>query len=224
VPRGTELARGESRVGMGATSEGREQRIGPRILWTRWAALGVYVAAIYASLPVAPRIGLRFLRTGVGNWLLGPGLPLVVLAGAAGLLLTLRRHRAPARAYAALAVAAAGYALAFSWLSAHHLERTHLPEYGIAAWLAWRAVAPLVPGPLAGYAAGAALAAAIGYGDELLQGIVPGRYYDIRDVAMNALGAVLGIIVIAAARAGERRHGVVGWDASAKFVTRDPVP
>jgi len=192
-------------------------------LFWRWAALGAYVAAIYSSLPFAPRWGLRFLRTAPGSWFLGPGLAFVIVAGAAALLLALRRRRAPARAYAALAVAATGYALAFTWLSAQRLERTHLPEYGMAAWLAWRAVAPLVPGPLAGYAAGAALAAAIGYGDELLQGIVPGRYYDIRDVAMNALGAVLAVIVIAAAGMGERRHKAVEREPSAKFATRGPI-
>ena len=190
----------------------------------RWAALGAYVAAIYASLPFAPRLGLRFQRTAPGSWFLGTGLALVVVAGAVALVLALRRRRAPARAYAALAVAAAGYALALSWLSAQHLERTHLPEYGIAAWLAWRAVAPLVPGPLAGYAAGAALAAAIGYGDELLQSIVPGRYYDLRDVGMNALGSVLAVIVIAAARAGGQRHKAVERESSGKFATQDSVP
>src|SRR5436309_6325273 len=198
--------------------------MGPQMSLTRrWAALRAYVAAIYASLPFAPRVGLRFLRTAPGSWVLGPGLALVVLAGAAALVLGLRRRRAPARAYAALAVAAGGYTLALSWLRAHHLERTHIPEYGIAAWLAWRAIAPLVPGPLAGYAAGAALAAAIGYGDEVLQSIVPGRYYDIRDVGMNALGSVLAVIVIAAARAGGQRHKAVERESSGKFATQDSV-
>ena len=73
----------------------------------RWAALGAYVAAIYASLPFAPRLGLRFQRTAPGSWFLGTGLALVVVAGAVALVLALRRRRAPARAYAALAVAAA---------------------------------------------------------------------------------------------------------------------
>src|SRR5881398_2704369 len=125
--------------------EASEHRTGPQVSMSstrRWAALGAYVAAIYGSLPFAPRVGLRFLRTAPGSWVLGPGLALVVLAGAAALVLGLRRRGAPARAYAALAVAAGGYALALSWLRAHHLERTHLPEYGIAAWLAWRAIAP----------------------------------------------------------------------------------
>ena len=168
----------------------------------RWAALGVYVAAIYTSLPVAPRVGLRLLRSAPGGWLLGPGLPLLGAAAAGMLVLVLRRHRAPVWAYGVLALAALGYGVALSWLNAQRLERTHLPEYGIAAWLAWRAVAPLMPDAFAGYATAAALASVIGLGDELLQGVTPGRYYDLRDVGMNALGAVLGVLVLAAVRAG----------------------
>src|SRR5439155_16745131 len=111
---------------------------GPRMsLFWRWAALGAYVAAIYSSLPFAPRWGLRFLRTAPGSWFLGPGLALVVVAGAAALVLALRRRRAPARAYSALAVAATGYALAFSRLSALRLEPPPLPASGLAAWLPW---------------------------------------------------------------------------------------
>src|SRR5262249_8040237 len=104
-------------------------------------------------------------------------------------------------AYGMLIGAAVTYVVAFSWLQSQHLERTHLPEYGVIAWLAWRAVAPLVPGTATGYGVAAALRAAIGDGDELLQRIVPGRVYDPRDIAMNALGAVLGVLVLAAVHA-----------------------
>jgi hypothetical protein len=185
----------------------------------RWAALLLYVVAIYGSLPFGPRLGTRVLRSAPGGWLLGPGLPLLALAGAAVLAVALRRRRAPAWAYAALGVAGVAYALAFSWLRAQHLERTHLPEYGIAAWLAWRAVDPLARGTFAAYAAAAVLAAAIGYGDELIQRVLPGRVYDVRDVAMNALGAVLGVVVLAAARAGRPRHKPVALPASAEIAT-----
>jgi len=188
-------------------------------LTRRWAVLLLYVAAIYGSLPVGPRYGLRFMRTAPGAWLLGPGLPLLALVGAAALLAVLWRRGAPPWAYAALVGAAASYAYTFSWLRTHHLERTHLPEYGITAWLAWRALDPLVPGALAGYTAAALLAAAIGYGDELLQGVLPGRYYDLRDVALNAAGAVLGIIVLAAVRAGTQRHKAVAVPPSAEIAT-----
>jgi hypothetical protein len=192
-------------------------------LTRRWAVLVLYVAAIYASLPIGPRYGLRFMRTAPGGWLLGPGLPLLAIAGAVALIVVLRRRGAPPWAYVALVGAAASYAVTFSWLRTHHLERTHLPEYGIAAWLAWRALEPLVPGALAGYAAAALLAAAIGYGDELLQGVVPGRYYDLRDVALNAAGAVLGIVVLAAARAGSERHKAVAVPSNAEIATQRSV-
>jgi len=185
----------------------------------RWVALGCYVGAIYGTLPFGPRLGLRLVRTGPGGWLLGPGLPILAVAGALIVMVALRRRRAPAWAYGLLAACAVSYVVAFSWLRAQHLERTHLLEYGVAAWLSWRAIGPLVPGPVAGYGAAAALAAAIGYGDELVQGILPGRYYDLRDVAMNALGALLGVLVLAAARSGRVRHKAAAFPPSAEITT-----
>ena len=168
----------------------------------RWLALGLYVVTIYAVLPYGPRVGLGLLGTRFGSWLLGPGLLVAVGIGGIALVRRLRRRHAPVWAYAAVATAAVGYTLAFSWLRAARLERTHLPEYGVAAFLAWRALAPGLTSLPASYVAAAALAAAIGYCDELLQAVVPGRHYDLRDVAMNVLGAVLGVVVLAAARAG----------------------
>ena len=168
----------------------------------RWVALGAYVVAIYAFLPLGPRAGVALERTTFGAWLLGPGVMLLTAAGALVFVLRLVHRAAPPRAYVLLMAATVGYALAFRWLSGQHLERTHLPEYGVAACLAWRALAPSLPGSVPGYVASAVLASGIGYGDELLQRIVPGRVYDLRDVAMNAVGAVLGTLVLAAARAG----------------------
>ena len=178
------------------------RRVRPTAVWREWVVLAAYTAAIYAFLPYGPRFGLALVRTRFGAWLLGPGIGLAVAVAAVGVMLMLWRRRAPLWAFVALAGAGVAYGLALSWLRAQHLERTHLPEYGIAAWLAWRAIVPLVPAPFPSYATAALLAAAIGLGDELLQAITPGRVYDIRDVAMNALGAVLGMVVIAAVRAG----------------------
>jgi len=186
----------------------------------RWAALAVYVAAIYASLPFGPRVGLALLRISAGSWLLGPGLPVLAILGGGALLVRLARRRAPWWAYGALTGAAAGYAVAFSWLRAQRLERTHLPEYGVVAWLAWRAIAPALPDRVSAFVAAALLTVAIGWGDELLQRVVPGRYYDLRDVAMNALGGVLALLVIAAVRAGRTRHKPAAFPETAEIATR----
>lgn len=170
--------------------------------WGAWGALGLYAAAVYALLPVGPRLGLGVLRTPAGAWLLGPGLVVATAVAAVVTTALLRRRGAPWWSYAALAAVAACYVLAFTSLRAARLERTHLPQYGIAAWLAWRAVAPHAGGGLAGYVAAAAVATAIGWGEELVQGLLPNRVYDLRDVALNAAGAVLGAVVVAACRAG----------------------
>lgn len=169
--------------------------------WRAWSVLALYVVVLYGLLPLGPAIGLGAIRTAPGAWLLGPGLGVIGAIAGVALLVRLWRRGAPPWAFAALAVAAIGYYVAFTSLRAARLERTHLPQYGIAAWLAWRAVSPHVRSPLAGYVAAALIGTAIGWGDELIQAILPNRVYDLRDVAMNAAGAVLGVVVLAACRA-----------------------
>ena len=174
--------------------------------WRAWSVLALYVVVLYGLLPLGPTIGLGAIRTAPGAWLLGPGLGVIGVAIGIALFVRLWRRGAPPWAYAALVLAAVCYTLVFTSLRAARLERTHLAEYGIAAWLAWRAVSQHVRGPLAAYAAAALIAAAIGWGDELIQAILPNRVYDLRDVAMNAAGSVLGVVVLAACRA-ERVSG-----------------
>jgi mannose/fructose/N-acetylgalactosamine-specific phosphotransferase system component IIC len=183
----------------------------------RWLALGAYTALVYGLLPYGPAMGLAVQASAVGRWMLGGGAAALVAAGAILLVVRLARRRAPAWAYAALAVAAIGYALALGWLRAVRLERVHLVEYGLAAWLAWRALVPRWTARPSTYVAAALGAAAIGWGDELLQAVTPGRVYDLRDVAANAVGASLGTLVLAVWHASHPRS------PSQTAETREPV-
>jgi VanZ family protein len=171
----------------------------------RWLVLAGYTALLYGMLPYGPILGRAVLGSGVGRVLLGGGAVAVVVAGIIASTLRLRRRRAPVGAWVLLAVTAIGYALALSWLRTIRLERLHLPEYGVAGWLAWRALAPSLGTGVRTYLLAAILAAAIGWGDELVQAVTPGRYYDLRDVVANAIGAGLGVMVVAVWRAGSPR-------------------
>jgi hypothetical protein len=169
----------------------------------RWLVLVGYTALLYGFLPYGPVVGRAVLGTAAGRVALGAGTVAVVAAGAGALGRRLHRRRAPAAAWVLLLCAAVGYALALSWLRTIRLERLHLPEYGVASWLAWRALAPhLGPGGPT-YLVAALVATAIGWGDELVQSVTPGRFYDLRDVVANAVGAGLGAMVVAVWHAGD---------------------
>lgn len=85
-------------------------------------------------------------------------------------------------------------------------ERTHLFEYGLVAVLIYRALCERRKGGRA-VRAPAALAmlsaAVLGWIDECIQGILPGRVYDLRDVGVNAVaavGAITGVLVLSRLR------------------------
>jgi hypothetical protein len=171
-------------------------------MW-RWVALGAYAAFLYGLLPYGPTIGGAAQQSAIGQWVLGRGAAWLAAAGVVVLLVRLRRRVAPPVAYAIAAAVALGFAFALTWLRAVRLERVHIPEYGLAALLAWQALVPTLGDRRRTYVAAAAVAALLGWGDELLQAVTPGRYYDLRDVASNALGATLGTLTLAVWRSGK---------------------
>lgn len=70
-------------------------------------------------------------------------------------------------------------------------ERVHFLEYGILGWLVYKAGKdwdwPVLLSLL--------FCTAVGLVDELIQGILPNRYWDIRDVGFNAIGGLMGVLV-----------------------------
>jgi hypothetical protein len=178
-----------------------------RRLWT--------IAAGLVLLICASAYFVQFLMNALRErGLLGAAIwGIVIVSGGGGAAFVLRQR--PGRWEMALLLAAAGAYLLFL----RHLdilqERVHLLEYGAVGGLAYVAlcercgadedagVAVARPRPRwqrwpAAWAV--LIAGAAGWGDELVQALLPNRHYDLRDVATNAEAAALLVLVLAARR------------------------
>ncbi|MFH1360127.1 MAG: VanZ family protein [Candidatus Omnitrophota bacterium] len=79
------------------------------------------------------------------------------------------------------------------------IEKIHFLEYGFLAFLIHKALQAKTNKVLA-YLLAFLLTAALGWGDEGIQYLLPGRYYDLRDVLYNTLGGFLGLWITFAVR------------------------
>ena len=172
-------------------SPGRERRL--------WIGVATAVAAIFASLYPLQFL-LDFLRR---RNLLRLSILLAFLVVAGGVVLWMIRRRAGAREWGVLALSTSAYFLFARSLDVVQ-ERLHQIEYGALAVLLSAAFGerrrardlPASPGRVA--LAAFAAAAAIGLADEIVQGILPNRQYDLRDVGFNALAAAMALATAAA--------------------------
>ncbi len=155
-----------------------------------WAAASAWLLLIYSTLYIARPITewLRernLLRLTVGA---------VFLAAGVGVALWARRRRL--RGWQ-LAVVAAGGVVVLLLASRLRLpeERLHFVEYGLFAALVHSALRAGSARFVGAWTAG--LSALAGLGDELIQGLLPNRYFGWRDVAMNAGAGLLVALVLA---------------------------
>ena len=157
-----------------------------------WLALA-YLTVVYATLPFARPIWRRLeplLLHRESLWFLAAG-------GALAVLLGLRAWTAgPARRAAGVAlltaVLAAYVVLLFVFFRGRlTLEKVHLLEYGLLAYLALNAVTVTRRGG-PGAAVAALFIALAGAGDEALQKVIPERVFDPYDIVANWLGGALG--------------------------------
>jgi len=170
-----------------------------------WRAVAVAIAGILAALYPLQFV-LDFLRT---ENLLRLSIGALFVVAAAAVAGELARHRAPLRAWLVLVLLGAVYLGAALAMEVPQ-ERLHLVEYGALALLLRAAFAErFAERSAAARERGASLwtlatATAVGWLDEAVQGILPNRMYDLRDVAFNALAAALALGAAAALRSAMR--------------------
>lgn len=97
-------------------------------------------------------------------------------------------------AYIALVVIAGIYAFFLTEVKSP-VERVHFLEYGVLGLLVYRAISTDVKNRYV-YLWSALVVFGFGFIDEVIQGILPKRYYDVRDIMMNGAGGVLALALI----------------------------
>lgn len=154
-------------------------------------AAAAWTAIIFAFIPLVRPIQRALLRAVDPGWITVAVLLAVGLALAAAIE-RLRRRPRPVRAFdVAWLVAIAALAAWCAWaLRGRPEEAIHLLQFGLLAGLLYRAMRPAEP-DVAILVAAVLLGSLVGTVDEIIQWIVPARFWDLRDVAVNAGACVL---------------------------------
>ncbi|MCA9512836.1 MAG: VanZ family protein [Myxococcales bacterium] len=211
-----------------------------------WALAGAWAASIFAAIPLARSIE-HAVRDALGQRAFGWLAIGAVLAATAAALTVIGRSRgatasprdahsprAAVRAAWLFAVAAA-FAFATASLWSNPEEAMHFVQYGVLSLLLQRAVAFRLP-DASSYFVAALAGALVGCADEAVQWVVPGRYFGLRDIAINAfaaslvqVGLAMGIrpagVARTTSRAGRRvalRIALALWAALLAFALNTP--
>jgi len=171
----------------------------------KWAWLGVAVwtAVIYVSIFLARGIQ-QFVAQHGGRQLFGyTVLAVIVLAGGGALVyLRLAKGAVPKRNVAWLAAIVLVYAALTYRLRGNPEEALHFIQYGVLGLLMWRALSYRMRDNLIYLCAGLGCAL-VGTVDECIQWVTPERYFDFRDVRLNAYsGALMQLAIAAGLRPG----------------------
>lgn len=171
-----------------------------------WLAAGGLLAAIYLTLA-----WVRPISEALRSWgLLRATMIGIFVAVAAVAGWALARTRPGWREVAVLAPFAVFYVAVLSVMEQAE-EAFHFVQYGAFAALVYAALAARRPerDDLVRPALGAMLVTAVaGWIDEGIQGLLPSRFYDLRDVGFNALAGVIASAAITAWRRTRRRGSV----------------
>ncbi len=174
--------------GKEADSARRERR-------REWTYVGLMMVCILLTLPIAPVLWRTALKISE---------PLVNASGYIAFLLIfvgafaylIRRGR---ETNSRGLVATAGFGLVYFLLLKYQChnpaERFHLIEYGVLAYLAYRAFR-LDFSETKAYVLSFLLSSGFGFFDEIVQYILPNRVYETRDAMTNALAAAVGLMVV----------------------------
>lgn len=184
------------------------------ILWPRLRLLGVercrrwglalaYVAVVYCTIPLMPGIWAALSEHSQGSIGYLGILAIVVLGIVVAGGIVRRVGTASWLPYLVLLLVALTYGYLLAVFSRFPAERLHLVEYGFVGFLLYRALS-LDLGRGSAYLGAFGLTVAVGIVDELIQLVLPQRFFELKDVQLNALSAGLGLLVVRLGEGGRR--------------------
>jgi len=95
--------------------------------------------------------------------------------------------------------AAIGFGLVYFYLLKYQCrypaERLHLIEYGLLAYLSYRALRLDLP-EMRAYVSSFFIASGFGLFDEAVQYVLPDRVFEVQDAVTNVLAAAVGLMVV----------------------------
>jgi VanZ family protein len=157
---------------------------------SKWILAFAYVGFIYATLSVVPA-PMAYLRAHNVLRVTIVSLFLVCLS-ITFVIMIFRTHKL--WRFLSLFVLAALY----GWLTTlvkRPEEQIHFIQYGLVGVLFARALVPRWGDGWRSFAAALALAIVAGTIDENIQGHLPNRHYDLHDIGLDAVSALLGLVV-----------------------------
>ena len=157
-----------------------------------WCVLIFYTLFIYISLPFMPRLWANFRRYAGGftDYFAAFILGLIAILIISYLIAT----RKDIRSFIWLAILIFVYGFALSRLELP-VERVHFIEYGILSFMVFRALRHDIKG-INIYLWSAIIVFCLGFIDEGIQYILPSRVYDTRDVVVNGIAGILGLLTV----------------------------
>jgi len=161
----------------------------------RWGIVIIYLLAIYSFLPFAPGFW-RYVLGQWGNSVDYLGFFLTSLIGTYFLLhLIFQRQVRKISVYAAFCLISMVCLAILKYLCITGAERFHLLMYGVLSCFVFWALKLNVKGKRV-YLYTTIIAFIFGVLDEVIQGILPMRVFDIKDILMNWLSSGMGTLFI----------------------------
>lgn len=152
-----------------------------------------YVSLIYLTLPVMRPV-LNFLKELLGSWF-GLLTNAVLISGLSFIALAMVKQKISWQKWIMALIVFCLYAYTLVLLKIPE-ERIHLLEYGFLGFLVFN-VYPPAWGDLSRYWHSFLTVSFFGTLDEIIQYFIPNRVGDVRDIILNIISGLLGLLLVA---------------------------